>query len=116
LKRTVFLHCVGAWDKILHVFKEYNSLQLPFVVAHNFNANQDILDKLLRYDFIKFSIGINGINCRIERIPCDKILVETDGKSNVSLTNNIKQIAKIKNIDNIDKFIFDNTQRIIQNG
>ena len=36
-KRTVFLHCVGAWDKILHLFKQYKKSELPLIVVHGFN-------------------------------------------------------------------------------
>ena len=118
LKRTVFLHCVGAWDKILHVFKQYDMSKLPIIVAHGFNANQTILEKLLQYNNIMFSfnkIDINHRTCRIEQIPCDKILVETDGKSDENLIKNIKHLAEITNNIDIDKIVFNNTQRVLKN-
>lgn len=118
LQRVMFLHCVGAWDKILHVFKQYKKSELPIVVIHNFNANQKITEQLLQYDNIMFSFGknnISGRNSRIDQIPNNKILVETDGKSDVILKDCIKQIACIKNKADIGKIIFDNTQRVLKN-
>ena len=118
LKRTMFLHCVGAWDKILHVLKQYKKVNLPIIVIHGFNANQKITKQLLQYENIMFSVGKNNINgrtSRIEQIPDNRILVETDGKSDVVLKDSIKQIANIKNKTNIGEIIFDNTQRILNN-
>ncbi len=117
LKRTVFLHCVGAWDKILHVLKQYKTSELPIIVAHAFSGSDDIVNKLLQYDNIFFSfnkIDTNGRNSRIEHISDDKILVETDGKSNIILTDLINQIARIKNKSNMGEIIFDNTQRLLK--
>lgn len=119
LKRTVFLHCVGAWDKILHVLKQYKLSDLPIIVAHGFNEKENILQNLLRYDNIYFSvnkIGVYGGKCRIDQIPNNKILVETDGKSDVNMKNLVNQISQVKNESDIDKIIFNNTQKVISNG
>lgn len=118
LKRTVFLHCVGAWDKILCILKQYNKLELPMIVLHGFNANQQILKQLLQYKNIIFSvnkIGISSVNSRIEQIDNNRILVESDGNSAVVLNELINQIMKLKHNKNIDEIIFNNTQRILNN-
>ena len=101
-----------------NVFKQYDMSKLPIIVAHGFNANQTILEKLLQYNNIMFSfnkIDINHRTCRIEQIPCDKILVETDGKSDENLIKNIKHLAEITNNIDIDKIVFNNTQRVLKN-
>ncbi len=119
LKRAVFLHCVGAWDKILHILKQYKKSELPIIVAHAFNANQKILEQLLMYDNVMFSfdkIDVYDRNYRISQIPNNKILVETDGKSKVCLVDNIQQIMVIKNESHIDEIIFNNTKRFLKNG
>jgi TatD DNase family protein len=119
LTRPVFLHCVGAWDKILHVLKQYKISDLPIIVAHAFNANDKILKQLLKYKTVMFSfnkIDVYDKNRYIEQIPDNKILVETDGNKNVCLNDIIKQIAKLKNKPDMDKIIFNNTQRILKNG
>ena len=119
LKRPVMLHCVGAWDKILNVLKKYKKYELPMVIVHAFNANEDILIKLLHHDNIMFSfnkIGVYGRNYRIEQIPINRILLETDGKADVSLVENMEIIAHIKMTENADEIIFNNMQRILNNG
>ncbi len=119
LKRTVCLHCVGAWDKILHIFKQYKKEDLPIIIIHGFNENEDILKGLLQYKNIFFSVGENcvyGKNCRIEQIPSNHILIETDGKKDVILSNLVDVITKIKNESNMPDIIYRNTQRILNNG
>lgn len=119
LKRTVCLHCVGAWDKILHILKQYRTKILPIIVAHGFNENEDILNKLLRYENIFFSLGKNcvyGKNYRIEQIPENRILIESDGKKEVLLSDLVDKISKIKNESNMANTIYDNTKRVLNNG
>ena len=118
LKRTVFIHCVGAWDKILHVLKQYKKSELPKIVIHDFNGNENILMQLLKYENIYFSLSKNalyGKNCRIEQILLNKILVETDGK-NVSLKDVVENIMRIKNNSNTMNIIYDNTLGVLNNG
>lgn len=114
LNRTVFLHCVGAWDKILHILKQYK--KTPTIVAHDFNGGPEILNTLIKnYDFM-FSIHRADKPTeiqRIEEIPVDKILVESDAKSDVVLSDVVDKISIIKEQENISDIIYENTQRII---
>ena len=48
LKRIVFIHCVGAWDKILYVLKQYKKSSIPTMIFHAFNGNDDIIKYLLK--------------------------------------------------------------------
>jgi len=112
LKRSVFLHCVGAWDKILHILKQYKQNELPIIIAHDFNANDEILDRLLGYKNILFSFGKNivyGRFSRIDKIVCDRILVETDANDNVLLKNIFDKISQKESV------IYDNTIRVLNN-
>ena len=119
LKRIVSLHCVGAWDKILHILKQYKQSELPVIIAHDFNGNKDIVDKLLQYKNIFFSFGENVVYSRnscIEYISSDKILIETDGKKDLILKDVVDRVAKIKNESDIGNVIYDNTKRVLKNG
>ena len=121
LKRIVFIHCVGAWDKILHVLKMYKKSDLPIIVFHAFNGGDDIIKNLIKNynDNIYFSFGKNvlyGGNCRITQIPDDKILVESDGKDDVILHDVIDKISQLKNNPNMGDIIYNNTVRILKNG
>lgn len=119
LKRVVFLHCVGAWDKILHILKQYKESELPIIVAHAFNGNNDVLHKLLKYNNIIFSFNKidkrGGFDC-IEQIPDNRILVESDGKSDSDLVRLVQLITDIKKDANMSDIIYDNTQKVIKNG
>lgn len=117
LKRIVFIHCVGAWDKILHILKQYKKSELPIIVFHDFNANEKILLKLLQYKNIFFSLGKNAVygkNCRIEQIPSDKILIETDAIADIVLIDIVNEISKTKNESNMADIIYDNAQRVLK--
>ncbi len=110
LNRTVFLHCVGAWDKILHILKSYK--KLPAIVAHDFNGSIDILNTLIKNYDIMFSL--HRINADlIGATPIDKIMVETDGKNNIILQDIIDKISIIKNEPDANDIIYKNTQRIL---
>jgi len=119
LQRRVVLHCVGAWDKILHILKSYSKSKLPTIIVHGFDDSLQIMQNLLdNYDVV-FSLGKNSVygkNCRIEQIPDDKILVETDGKKDVFLIDLINEISKIKTNSNMADIIYKNTLKVLQNG
>lgn len=118
LKRPVFLHCVGAWDKMLHILKRYKLSELPIIVAHDFNANADITDKLIKYKNIMFSLGKNSVygkNSRISQIPLNRILIESDGKSDVVLKDIITEISNIKKDTNVPRIIYNNTKWVLNN-
>lgn len=116
LKRTVFLHCVGAWDKILHILKQYKQNELPMLVVHNFDENDTILKQLLKYENVFFSISKNVVydrNYRIEQIPVNRILVETDAKKDVLLKDVLIRIITIKNDDGVPEIIYNNTLKVL---
>lgn len=118
-RRTVFLHCVGAWDKILHILKQYKKSELPIIVAHDFNGSIEIMNNLIKNYDILFSIHKidkdHEIN-RIARIPSDKILVESDGNKDVCLGAIVNKISGVKNESDIGDIIYKNTLRILNNG
>lgn len=119
LKRTVSLHCVGAWDKVFYILKQYKKSELPMIIVHAFNENDDVLGNLSKYENMYFSLSKNSINggkCRIEQIPQNRILVESDGKKDVVLFKIIDTISYIKNEPNMANIIYENTQRILKNG
>ena len=116
LKRTVFLHCVGAWDKILHILKQYKQNELPMLVVHNFDENDTILKQLLKYENVFFSTSKNVVydrNYRIEQIPMNRILIETDAKKDVLLKDVLIRIITIKNDDGVPEIIYNNTLKVL---
>jgi TatD DNase family protein len=117
LHRPMFLHCVGAWDKIFHILKQYKKSDLPIIIAHDFHGNDKIIDNLLDNYNVMFSfnkIDKDQDSYRIERIPIENILVESDGKSDVKLKGIVDKIKNIKQNKNSDNIIYNNTCRILK--
>jgi TatD DNase family protein len=112
-KRPVFIHCVGAWDKIFQILKRYKKYELPIMVAHAFNGSIEIIENLITGYNIMFSF--NRVDNIIKNIPDDRILVETDAKSNVVLSDIVDKIADIKNNENMADIIYQNTMRVLNN-
>lgn len=118
LKRNVFIHCVGAWDKMLHVLKQYKKSEMPKIIVHDFNGSDEIMDYLCDNYNVLFSFGkIDKSHeiSRIGRLDNKFILVETDGDKNVVLNNVVHKIQTIKNDDNIANVIYNNTVGVINN-
>ena len=103
---------------MLHILKRYKLSELPIIVAHDFNANADITDKLIKYKNIMFSLGKNSVygkNSRISQIPLNRILIESDGKSDVVLKDIITEISNIKKDTNVPRIIYNNTKWVLNN-
>ena len=89
------------------------------IIVHGFNENEDILKQLLKYEKIYFSIDKNvvyGRICRIDKIPLNHILVESDAKSDVLLRNIVEKISDIKNDKNMPNIIYNNALKVLNNG
>jgi TatD DNase family protein len=112
-KRPVFIHCVGAWDKIFQILKRYKKYELPIIIAHAFNGSIEIVKNLLAGYDIMFSF--NRPDDIITNIPDNRILVETDAKSNIVLSDIVDKIAVIKNNKNMSDIIYQNTMRVLNN-
>ena len=112
-KRPIFIHCVGAWDKIFQILKKYKRNELPIMVAHAFKGSVEIVNNLIDNYNVMFSF--NRADNIIKNIPNDRILVETDAKSNVVLSDIVDKIAVIKNNKNMSDIIYQNTMRVLNN-
>lgn len=84
-KRPLHLHCVGAWDKILHIFKTHEKNMPPVIVAHNFNGSQTQITKLADKYNVYFSYSARQLSkpsaktiANICSTPNTRLLVESD--------------------------------------
>ncbi len=114
LHRTVFLHCVGAWEKIFFILKQYKKSELPVLVIHDFHGSDEILTNLLDNYKVMFSFNKIDKPQYIRRIELENILVETDGKADVILENIITDISDIKNNTYVADIIYNNTQGLLK--
>lgn len=114
LNRSVFLHCVGAWDKIFNILKQYKKSELPIIVAHDFHGSDAILHNLINNYDVMFSFNKIAKTEQICLVPDNEILVETDAKPDVLLKDLIQKIADIKENDRICEIVYNNTQKVLK--
>lgn len=102
MNRPVHLHCVGAWDKVLHILKGHRP-RIP-IIAHAFGGNAAIMTTLAEYNTY-FSYGARGdhVADTAKIAPVDKILVESDSDTPTAqaeiLATATREIAKLRGCD-----------------
>lgn len=128
MHRAVHIHCVHAWGDMLEILTRLSNLP-PVMVFHAFSASVEIMQRLLKLKSrVYFSYSesvcdarrhnlINTVRCA----PMDNILIESDGAMSASrdvLRHVALRIATIKNmpIESLLDTIYNNAQRVIQNG
>ena len=102
MNRPVQLHCVGAWDKVLHILKGHRP-HIP-IIAHAFGGNAKIMLMLSEYNTYFSYVARNGrINDTAGVAPLDQILVESDSDTSATqteiLTTATREIAKLRECD-----------------
>ena len=122
-RRPLHLHCVGAWDKILHILKERGRELPPAILAHGFNDNPDLIEKLADKYNMFFSYCVTDVDnaplvARIAATPRDRLLMESDadnpGVQIQKLQETLHQIADMWCVapDEACQVIYTNFQRI----
>lgn len=80
--RPIHLHCVGAWDRVLHIFRKNSKSMPPVVLAHGFSGNTNIMKILIEQYNTYFSYSVprtDGQSLkRIIGTPETRILIESD--------------------------------------
>ena len=122
LNRPVHLHCVGAWDKILHIFKVLHKSMPPTIVAHSFNGDPGIIGQLANQYNVYFSYSVPKdakATARITETPVSRLLVESDAYDTNSeietielATNTIAHILG-QEVDAVTEQIYQNFQKVI---
>lgn len=78
LERPVIIHCVRAWDELLHIHKQHPSSQ-PRIV-HGFRGKPQLAEQLLRAGFhLSFGPRFHADSLRL--CPADRRHAETDDSS-----------------------------------
>ena len=120
--RPIFIHCVGAWERVLQILKSRHN-QLPRVmVAHAFAGSADIISELVeKYNFY-FSYSPMIADARRARListvrntPNDRILVESDCDNPALVVDVTRRIAEIKSVaaEKMADIIYNNTIGIL---
>lgn len=125
LARPIFVHCVGAWDRVLHILKNYRGARPQALIAHAFAGARDIMERLgAEYGFY-FSYSPDILNDNRTRLvdtvretPIERILIESDAATPDIVPDVLRRVAEIKSIAVADvaDIVYKNTIRIIRNG
>jgi len=122
LHRTAHIHCVRAWDAVLHVLKTMP--RPPAIVLHRFGASPQILQSLIKMDANIYFSYQNATGPRSARLiaatPADRILIETDGAgpNSAHLESLTRDIAAIRGARPVvmAATIYENTIRMMKHG
>jgi len=119
LNRPVHIHCVGAWDKVLHILKSHSANLPPMILAHRFDGNRQIIDQICHDYNVYFSYSLDCEAERVRNTPVDRILVESDAfdadtqiSRIVATTGNVANILNLTP-DEVTKQTYENFQRMI---
>lgn len=85
-KRSVHIHAVKSWDKILSHLKEFSDVTYLF---HRFNGSKEIIQELKKYN-CWFSLYTQK---NVEFLPIDKVLTETDCNQDIYPSNQLIQLV-----------------------
>ena len=102
MNRPAHLHCVGAWDKVLHILKDHHP-HIP-IIAHAFGGNTAIMTALAEYNtYFSYGMRDDHIADTAKIAPLDKILVESDCDTPTAqaeiLATATREIAKLRGCD-----------------
>ncbi len=111
MARGACVHCVGAWDKMLHILKEIRHTLPPVIIFHRFNGNTDIVQRLLCGCNAYFSFANNPNPNILRIIPRNRLLTESDSDNPTDVIKNAQHIANVLNI-NVNDLICDTEHNI----
>lgn len=125
LKRTANIHCVGVWDKMLHILKERGKELPPKLIFHSYNGGVDIMESFLGLGNVYFSysplVFIDGHNKLKESAvatPQDRILVESDSEKVEEVIKVVERLAEMRDAEKSDFImqVYENSKKVLGNG
>lgn len=125
MARPIFIHCVGAWERMLHILKLNRRNLPPVMIAHSFTGSVEIMQRLAsEYDFyfsyspVIMDTGRVRVAECIRMTPSNRILVESDNSNPAVVVDVIRRIAEIKSIamNDMADIVYKNTIGILENG
>ncbi len=89
LQKPLIIHCVKAWDELLHIKKMYKPRQ-PWII-HGYKGKIELAKQLLSHGFY-FSVNDRFNDDAIRAIPLDRLFCETD-ISEISIEDIYNEVA-----------------------
>ena len=110
-QKTLIIHCVKAWDKLLALHKNRKVTQTWIV--HGFHGSHELASQLLKRK-IMLSFGIkllkdNKLQSTFSKIPINALFLETDD-ANINIADVYQAAAAIKGItgETLKRRLFEN--------
>lgn len=92
-QKPVIIHCVKAFDEMMEICKPYHA-KINLMI-HGFNKSQELLEQLINNGFyISFHPSVfDRLNYDFSKIPLEKIFLETDDNSEISIIEIYKKAS-----------------------
>ena len=110
----VILHCVKAWDELIEISDNYQTIK----ISHGYNGGIELTKRLLRQGFL-FSIGkgilnpASKIHKSIRLIPISSMFCETDNSAiSIQTIYNEVSTSLLMKEEDLKKRIFENYNRL----
>lgn len=125
LHRPAHIHCVGAWDKMLHIFKSRMHRMPPTIVLHSFAGPSDIINQCADKYNAYFSYSPMILDSRRHRLhnavlntPTSRILCESDCADPSVVPDVVSAVAQVKILDHnkLADIIYNNTLMVLKYG
>lgn len=96
LQIPLIIHCVKAWDELIHLYKEHKPKQ-PWII-HGFRGKTQLANQLLSCPNLFLSFGLSYNTETWKNVPLDRVFLETD-TVHQSIESIYYKAAKERNID-----------------
>ena len=98
LRKPLMIHCVGFFNELVRIKKDSSPSQ-PWII-HGFRKNPELAAGLVSQGFY-FSIGKEGVRRQglLETIPLDKLFLETDEDTELTIEETYREAASTIGID-----------------
>lgn len=123
--RGAHIHCVGMWDKLLHILKENIRKNPPFIVFHSYTGGAGLIKNLADKYNAFFSYSPHSINNKSEKMidaifatPENRLLLESDSDVLTDVIKIADTVCQIKqaNQEKLMDSIYKNSILIMNNG
>lgn len=110
LKKPLIIHCVKAWDELLHMHKKHKPVQKWII--HGYRGKPELTRQLLAHGFL-FSVGDRFNDRSLREIPLDRLFCETD-VTDITIEEVYNQVADTLDIpvEILASYIEDNVKRV----
>lgn len=126
MKRPTHIHCVRAWDRLLHIFKSQRGKMPPKLLMHSHHGNADLISQLIEkynayFSYSAIFVPENRVKIRacMKATPLDRIMIESDAPDLTEQPADIVDLTEKMSVitgrrkDILTRALFENTKEFI---